>query len=230
MRRADSSRISGCSSCSSLRFAAGSANTWSRIFLRSIAPSTTNASPKSFSTGATAAPPLCVSSCAMTSVSTTPAPSRANSSAAALLPLPIPPVSPTTKGARAAALKALTSDSLQVPPHDGLAPEHRDQAGERKVGAEVEAEAGIPFSARGEHLQRAEGEADHRGQQDHQRKHFPAEERARGGVHLEIAVAHAFLAGEQLEGPVHQPERKVAGDRAEHRIGQRHERAGEVGQ
>src|SRR6185295_7278330 len=185
MRRADSSRISGWSSCSSLRFAAASANTWSRIFLRSIAPAAMNALPKILSSSGMAAPPFCVSSCAMASVSTTLAPSLANSSAAALLPLPMPPVSPITKGAREAALNALTSDSLQVPPHDALAPEHRDDAGERQIGAEVETETGIPFAARREHLQRAEGEADHRGEQDHQRQHFPAEEGACRRVHLE---------------------------------------------
>jgi hypothetical protein len=41
-------------------------------------------------------PPSPVSACEMASVSTTVAPSLSNSSAAALLPLPMPPVSPTT--------------------------------------------------------------------------------------------------------------------------------------
>ena len=40
---------------------------------------------------------------------------------------------------------------------------------------------------------------------------------AEGGQQLEVAVAHAFLAGEQLEQPVDAPQRQVTGHGADHR-------------
>ena len=45
----------------------------------------------------------------------------------------------------------------------------------------------------------ADDRADHSRQQDHERQHLPAEPGADRGEQLEVAVAHAFLAGDQLE-------------------------------
>src|SRR5947207_9658482 len=219
MRRCDSSRISGCSRASSALLAAGSEKTRSRIFFRSMAPDAAmNSAPNSLSSCGSAAPPRSVSSRAMASVSMTVAPRRANSSAAALLPLPMPPVSPTTN------FTARTSQPVGVPAQDRLAPEERDQGGDGDIGAEVETKAGVPLAARGEHLQSAEGEADERGEQDHERQHLPAEKRADRGVHLEVAVAHAVLAGGELVGPEDEPQRQIPGNRADHGLGQGHER------
>ena len=53
----------------------------------------------------------------------------------------------------------------------------------------------------------------------HQR--LPAEPGAERGEQLEVAVAHAFLAGEQLEGLVDHPKRQVARHRAPHARGVR---------
>src|SRR2546430_1787252 len=173
MRRCDSSRISGCSRASSALLAAGSEKTRSRIFFRSMAPDAAmNSAPNSLSSCGNAAPPGSVSSRAMASVSTTVAPRRANSSAAALLPLPMPPVSPT--GNLRERLKGGGSQPLGIPAKDGLAPEERDQRGDRDVGSEVEAESCVPAAARGEHLQRAEREAHEGRQQDHERQQLPA--------------------------------------------------------
>src|SRR5260221_78189 len=61
-----------------------------------MAPSRMKVLPKISSTAGIAAPAFCVSSWAMASLSTIAAPSLANSSATVLLPLPIPPVRPTT--------------------------------------------------------------------------------------------------------------------------------------
>src|SRR5436190_3061472 len=219
MRRSASARIIGWSRRSSACFAAGSENTCSLIASRSIAPrAVMNASPNNPLMCGSAAPPASVSSRAIASVSTTVAPRRANSSAAALLPVPMPPVRPTTN----------MSQPIEIPAQDRLAPKEANERGDGDVGSEVKAEAGVPLAARREHLQRTEGEADDRGEQDHERQHFPAEECADRGVHLEVAVAHAFLAGRELEAPVNEPEHEVARYGADHRVGQRHERAANV--
>ena len=63
--------------------------------------------------------------------------------------------------------------------------------------------------------------ADDRGHQDDGGQGLPAEPRAQGGQQLEVAVAHAFLAGDQLEEPVDAPQRQVAGHGADDGIGQR---------
>src|SRR6185503_16288319 len=179
----------GCRSASRRCVSSASANTRSRMRLRFMAPdASTNALPNWRMISATAAPPAAVSSCEMASVSTTVAPSRANSSAAALLPLPMPPVRPTTRPNE-------NTSPGQVPAHDGLAPEHRHDRGDCEVGTEMKAKRAVPAASRRHHLQHAKGEADHRGEQDHQRQHLPTEECADCRAHLEVAEAHAFLAG-----------------------------------
>src|SRR5882724_621420 len=211
MRRSASARIMGCSSRSSACLAAGSENTRLRIASRSMAPrAVMNVSPNMLLMCGSAAPPASVSSRAMASVSMTVAPSRAHSSAAALFPLPMPPVSPTAN------FPARTSQPVGVPAQDRLAPEERDQGGDGDVGPEVETKAGVPLAARREHLNRAECEADEGGEQDDERQHLPAEKGANRRVHLEVAVAHAVLARGELVGPEDEPEREVSGDRAGH--------------
>src|SRR5579862_8097066 len=223
MRRPDSARISGCSSASRRAFSSASENTRSRMRLRSIAPdASTNARPKSRRTSGTAAPPGPVSSWAMASVSTTVAPSRPNSSAAALLPLPMPPVRPMTR------LNA--PGSRQVPAHDWHAPEHGDDSGYGEVGTEMETESAVPAAPRGDHLRAAEGQADNGRNEDHERQHLPTEESADRRAHLEVSVAHALPACEQPESPVNGPQRKIAGRGADYSVEQGHEGAGCVQQ
>ena len=57
--------------------------------------------------------------------------------------------------------------------------------------------------------------ADGGGEQDDRQQHLPAEPGAERGQQLEVAVAHAFLAGDQPEQMVDAPEAQVAGDRAD---------------
>src|SRR5882672_11549501 len=162
-----------------------------------MTPSRTKLLPKILSTPAIAATPLCVSSWAMASVSTIASPSLANSSATVLLPLPMPPVRPMTSFF-ATSRAFSSSHAVQVPAHHRFAPVQGDHAGDGDVGTEVEAEATLVAAARGEHLRGAERQPHQRRGQDHQRQHLPAQERADRGEHLEIAEAHAFLAGEEL--------------------------------
>ena len=64
----------------------------------------------------------------------------------------------------------------------------------------------------------ADDRADHRGQQHDRQDHLPAQPGAERGEQLEVAEAHAFLAGGELEDPVDRPEQEVAGDRAPDRV------------
>ena len=61
----------------------------------------------------------------------------------------------------------------------------------------------------------AEHGADTRGEHDDGQQHLPAQPRTERGEQLEVAVTHAFLAGEQLEQPVHAPQAEIARDRAD---------------
>ena len=96
--------------------------------------------------------------------------------------------------------------------HQFRAPHQRQPARRGEIGAERHRCAAVA-AAGDDHR-----DADHRAaagcQQQHQRQHLPAHPGPERGQQLEIAVAHALLAGEQLEGPVHRPQHQVAGDGA----------------
>ncbi|MNN81436.1 hypothetical protein D3C81_1982620 [compost metagenome] len=62
----------------------------------------------------------------------------------------------------------------------------------------------------------------HRRQQQGQRQYLPATPGAEQRQQLEVAIAHAFLAGNQLEHPVHRPQAEVPDHRAAYGIGQGH--------
>jgi hypothetical protein len=68
------------------------------------------------------------------------------------------------------------------------------------------------------------GCADEGGEQQHERQHLPAEPGADRREQLEVAVAHAFLAGDKAEELEHEPEEHVAGDCADHGVAERHGR------
>ena len=195
--------------------AAASANTSSRMRCAVHArPSASDEAVAEAGAGWPESPPRrrAVSSCAMASVSTTVAPSRANSSAAALLPLPMPPVRPDHVGPPRAHSRS------PVPAHDRGSPQSSATTpaiGE--VGSETESELASRGRARRTSAAMPNGSADERRQQDHERQHLPAEPGADRGEQLEVAVAHALLAGGELEAPVHDPQREVAGGGADHR-------------
>ena len=97
--RLASAPIIGCRMASSDCLAPGSANTRLRICARSSAPSgPATAAPKRWRNAGIAAPPGAVSAWAMASVSTSVAPWPASRAATVLLPLPMPPVSPSVNG------------------------------------------------------------------------------------------------------------------------------------
>ena len=105
-------------------------NTRRRIRARSRLPSAAmNSGPNCSRIARIAAPPAAVRSCEISSVSTTAAPSCFEHSAAADLPEPMPPVSPTQNG-------MARQNRIEVVPGERLAPEQRDQAGDGEVGAE----------------------------------------------------------------------------------------------
>lgn len=76
------------------------------------------------------------------------------------------------------------------------------------------------------HTQQAQARyhTNYRRQQQGERQYLPATPGADQRQQLEVAIAHAFLAGDQLEHPVHQPQAQVPGHRAPQRIGQWHHR------
>src|SRR5690349_4233584 len=215
----------GCRMDSSSLRTAGFPNARWRIHARSRLPSAAMlAVPKCFRSASIAAPSAAVSSREMASVSTTTAPRDAKCSAAADLPEPMPPVSPTQSGID----RPSEEKKIQILPRQRLAPEQRDQAGEDEVGAEWNGH--VTAMAR----ESDEPEADHRAdkgrEQDHQRQHLPAEPGSDCRQELEVAVAHAFLAGRKLVGPEHAPQGKVAARGANHRGAEVRERAAEIEQ
>uniref|UniRef100_A0A1I8ALD1 Secreted protein n=1 Tax=Steinernema glaseri TaxID=37863 RepID=A0A1I8ALD1_9BILA len=107
--------------------------------------------------------------------------------AAALLPLPMPPIG---------------SGHLTTP-------EQRDPARNGQIGPKRNWRACLLVAQAQQH--QAQQRAHQRGQQQRQRQDLPAAPGAEHGQQLEIAIAHALLAGDQLEQPVHRPQAQVAG-------------------
>jgi hypothetical protein len=66
----------------------------------------------------------------------------------------------------------------------------------------------------------ADDGADDRRHQHDRQDGLPAQPGAQRGQQLEVAKAHAFLAGGQLEQPVDRPQRQIAGDRPTDRFQQ----------
>src|SRR5437762_8285119 len=143
----------------------------------------------------------------MASVSMTVAPSCANSAATVLLPLPMPPVSPTLKlGVRTMAL--LRSSPAQPVENATRAGEHHDHTGPGEKGTE----GNIAALAQciGELHRDADDRAQHGSRQNDRQNHWSAEPGTERRQQLEVAVTHAFFAGGELEQPVHRPQRNIA--------------------
>ena len=137
-------------------------------------------------------------------------PSAANRFATVLLPQAIPPVRPDAEPARHV---IAPEKKRQVAVHDVVAGHQRQPAGDGEERAE--GNRGVAALALADHDHDAEDGADAGGEHDDGQQHLPAEPRAERGEQLEVAVAHAFLAGEQLEGPVDAPQAEIAGDGAD---------------
>ncbi|MDT4861551.1 hypothetical protein FQZ97_961600 [compost metagenome] len=97
-----------------------------------------------------------------------------------------------------------------------ITPEQRNPAGNRQIGTEGD-RRGAVLVAQTQHDQAQHG-AHQRRQQDGQRQHLPATPGAQHRQQLEVAMAHAFLAGHQLEQPIHRPQAHIAGHRAPHGV------------
>src|SRR5688572_8727463 len=190
--------MSGCRMPSRARFAAGSPKTRARMRARSSAPSgRTYSSPNASRMSGIAAPPGAVSACEIASVSTTSAPSSAKMSAAFDFPLPMPPVSPTRYAVFTGSVKEVSGrdllEEVQVLAVQRFAVEERDQSRDGEVGAERNRH--VAAAPREHDEQYADDSAYERRQQDHEWQHLPAEPRANRREQLEVAIAHAFLAG-----------------------------------
>src|SRR5690606_22690170 len=154
--------------------------------------------------------PGATTSRAMTSVSTSDAPSSTSFLATMDLPLAIPPVKPMVS------MRALPSGPVEVwtleqqvliELDQGLAPKQRDPAGAGEIGAEGDRRVARAAAER-DHRDADDG-ADHRRQQDDERQRLPAEPGAECREQLEVAEAHAFLARRELEKLIDGPERKI---------------------
>ena len=156
-----------------------------------------------------AAPPGSVRRRAIRSVSITTAPRLASIAPTVLLPLPMPPVRPMRKAVMRASTRTSVRPGPAQPAEDALGPgEHDHQPGAGEEGAEGHVAA---FAQRRRHLHDdADDRADHRGAEHDRQDHLPAQPGTERGEQLEVAEAHAFLAGGELEQPVDRPEREVA--------------------
>ena len=164
------------------------------------------------------ASPRALTACAAWSASATSTPRAAKARATSDLPLPMPPVRPMTSGA--------VHPGKERSRIERSAEEQRDRAGDGEIRAE--GQRNVVVAPLEDDQRDADERADDRRHQDDQREHLPAEPRAERGQQLEVAVPHAFLAADQLEQPVDDPQRQVARDRADDRLAQRHEQAEEV--
>src|SRR5690606_36852009 len=183
---------------SSVRRAAGSANTRRRIAGRSNAPCASRTpGPKASTTSTSPSLPTDTASRAATSASATVTPSAAQRSASALFPEATPPVSPTTNPLMRGRLRQ--AGEAQVGVDDPVAPEEDDPAGDRQVPPERDRLRAV--AALGRQPRRADDRAHQRGQQDGRQDagqpHLGPDRRDQ----LVVAVSNVLLAGELLEQP-----------------------------
>src|SRR5690242_14268119 len=138
----------------------------------------------------------------MRSASTTVTPRRANASATADLPLPMPPVRPTLS------MDSVCGADAEIRSDQRLTPHQRDPARRRQEWAEGyrHVHMGDAFQAQERETHRG---TDGGGQQDHHQELLPPEPGPDEGVELEIPIAHAFLAGGQLEQMIYEPQRQI---------------------
>ena len=103
-------------------------------------------------------------------------------------------------------------------------PEQGDPGGAREEGPERNRHTAADPARR--HHRDADDRADRGREQQHEREHLPAEPGADRGEQLEVAVAHALLAGHPLEELEHEPEEEISGDGADHGVTERRRRRG----
>ncbi len=106
-------------------------------------------------------------------------------------------------------------------------PEQCNPAGNRQIRAKGDRRRGLGVTQAQQN--QPEYRAYQRRQQDGQRQYLPAAPGAEHRQQLEVAMAHAFLAGQQLEYPIHRPQAQITGDGAPQRIVQRGEHREVVG-
>src|SRR5688572_3833206 len=206
-------RMAGWVSCSSHCRSAGLANTRSRRRARSRLPSGCSTSrPKCSATCASKGDPRATTSRARTSVSTMEAPSAANRLATVLLPQAMPPVRPTRYWRATGSLRS-QREQAEVTGDDEVAGDQRDPAGDGEKRSE--GDLGVPALALPHHDHDADDGAHAGGEHDDGQQHLPAHPGAERGEQLEVAVTHAFLAGDQLERPVHTPQAEITGHGAD---------------
>ena len=113
---------------------------------------------------------------------------------------------------RCSALQAYSDKGLR----QWFAPKQCDQARSSQIWAE--GDRNITAMAGENHQGNAHKRAYQRREQDDQWQHLPAEPCTKRSKQLEITITHAFLAGCQLERPVHRPERQIAKNCSGHRV------------
>src|SRR5271166_6891235 len=159
-------------------------------------PGPTTAVPKRATTCASPGKPGATTARAASSASITGTPNSRKRWATVLLPLAMPPVNPIDKRGRMAS-SWLEARELQVEAHQRAPVEHCEPACRGEVGPEGHRSAAVS-SAKQDHRD-AHDRTGGRRQQDHERQQLPAEPGAECRVQLEIAVAHALLAGREAK-------------------------------
>src|SRR5690625_3430127 len=175
---------------------------------RSSRPSASiNRDPKVSAMAASPGVPRTTTSRAATSASYTAMPRASKERLAALLPDAMPPVRATVWNVMTGEKvkwNSLQTGHASVGTPNCRAEDEPDPAGRSERNAEG--------NLRGHHVPALDGQQRDRHQQADQRRHQRDRQqcerphpRAQGSQQLEVAVAHAFLAGGQLEQPVEAP-------------------------
>src|SRR5690606_26956773 len=92
--------------------------------------------------------------------------------------------------------------SNPIPPDNGYPPRYR-QIGPKGQGGGI----GITTALENDDAQHGTHQ---RRQKNGQGQYLPATPGPQHGQQLEVAITHAFLAGDQLEYPVHRPQAQIA--------------------
>src|SRR5690606_16338969 len=98
--------------------------------------------------------------------------------------------------------KPQITPSNPIPPDNGNPPRYR-QIGPKGQGGGI----GITTALENDDAQHGTHQ---RRQKNGQRQHLPATPSPEHGQQLEVAITHAFLAGDQLEYPIHHPQAQIA--------------------
>src|SRR5579884_1923747 len=207
--------MAGWVSASRSRRARASLNTSSRRARRSRLPSgRRNRRPKCSARRARSGVPTAVTSRAMRSASMIGTPRAANRLAAVDLPHAMPPVRPTRKARGGKQVTPLSlTEQPEIARNELVAEQEHQPARGREERSERNGRTAI-LSLHCQYHDSGYG-ADRRGHQDDRQQHLPAEPSAERGEQLEVPVAHAFLAREQAEGVIDEPQAEIAGHRAD---------------